>query len=635
MSPRISVQRAEAVTTETERSTNLRAKGQSLALLLVWLVSLAYMASHLKQGWNPYDEGTLAQSAERVLNGELPHRDFDEMYTGGLSFLNALAFRELGTNLATMRVVLFMAFLLWVPAVFYVATRFVPPLVAASIVLLSVAWSVPNYSAAMPSWYNLFFAVFGIGALLRYLETSSRFWLFAAGTCGGLSILAKVIGLYYVAAALLLFLFREQYLTACTNDPVHERSRTYRLTVVLGSAIFLVLLLKLLWKGPAPSELVYFFLPALALTALLLGREFSGVRGPDRKRFATLMRMLLPFVVGVALPIVVFLVPYYFSGSLGALFHGVFILPAKRFVLAVRPTPSPIMMAYMIPVILPLILAFNCDRKARLVTGCILGIGLGAVLILSAKSALAFGIGWFSISTATPIAVLAGAALLWDSRANRKLTPLRRQQLMLLLSMTALCSLVGFPYYNPIYFCYAAPVAILAVVGLFASLRRPVGLALGALVVFYLLFAVVRFTPMMLCRTWGFGPCHQLDLLRLERGGMLRVTKEEAFLYDELIPLIQSHARGKFMYAAPDCPEVYFLSGLRNPTRTLFELFDDPAGRTERILDALESHAVSVVAFNEATARDEPKDLDPALRTAIEQRFPHSQEIGYYEVRWK
>lgn len=118
MSPRISVQGAKAVTTETERSTNLRAKGRSLVLLLVWLVSLAYMASHLKEGWNPYDEGTLAQSAERVLNGELPHRDFDEMYTGGLSFLNALAFRELGTNLATMRVVLFMTFLLWVPAVF-------------------------------------------------------------------------------------------------------------------------------------------------------------------------------------------------------------------------------------------------------------------------------------------------------------------------------------------------------------------------------------------------------------------------------------------------------------------------------------------------------------------------------------
>lgn len=635
MSLGISVQRAKAVIARIARSIDLGPKGRSLVLLIVWLVSLAYMASHLKRGWNPYDEGTLAQSAERVLNGELPHRDFDEMYTGGLSFLNALAFRELGTNLATMRVVLFITFLLWVPAVFYVARRFVSLLVAASIVLLSVAWSVPNYSAALPSWYNLFFAIFGVAAVLHYLETGTRRWLFAAGICAGFSILAKIIGLYYVAAVLLFFLFREQCLTDRKDGTTHERSHIYKLTVVLGCAIFLVLLLKLLWKGPAPSGLVYFFLPALALTGLLLSREFTGARAPDRKRFATLMEMLLPFAVGVVLPIAVFLVPYYLSGSLGALFNGVFILPTKRFGLAESPTPSPIMMAYMIPVILPLILASNCGRTGRLVVGCILGIGLGAVLILSAKSALAFGIGWFSISETIPVTVLAGTAILWDSRADQKLTPLRRQQLMLLLSVTALCSLVGFPYYNPIYFCYVAPLAILAVVGLFASLRRPAGLALGVLVVFSMLFAVVRFTPMMLCRTWGFGPCHQLDLLTLERGGGLRVTKEEAYLYDELIPLIQSHARGKFMYAAPDCPEVYFLSGLRNPTRTLFELFDERAGRTERILDVLESHDVSVVAFNEATARDEPKDLDPALRTAIEQRFPHSQEIGYYEVRWK
>jgi hypothetical protein len=629
----ISVEGATAVVTESKRSTGLSAEGRSLILLLVWLLSLAYMASYLKRGWNPYDEGALAQSAERVLNGELPHRDFDELYTGGLSFLNALAFRELGTNLATLRVVLFATFLLWVPAVFYVASRFVSPLVAGSIVLLCVAWSVPNYSAAMPSWYNLFFAVFGVAALLRYLETNSRRWLFAAGICGGLSILVKIIGLYYVAAVSLFFLFREQCLADSRSDAAHERSRLYRLTVAVGSAIFLVLLFKLLKDGPARSELVYFFLPPLALIALLLSREFTGTREPDRKRFATLMRMLLPFAVGVALPIAIFLVPYYFSGSLGALFHGVFIVPMTRLGIAAWPTPTPIMMAYMIPIILPLILAFDCGRTARLVIGGVLGIGLGAVLILSAKSDLGFGLGWFSISTAIPAIVLAGAAILWDSRADRKLTPLRRQQLVLLLSVTALCSLVEFPYYNPIYFCYAAPLAILAVAGLFASLRRPPGLALAVLVIFYLLFAVVRFTPMMLCRDWGFGECHQLGRLTLERGGMLLVTKEEALLFDELIPLIQTHARGKFMYATPGCPEVYFLSGLRNPTRTLFELFDDPVGRTERILDALQSHGVNIVALNEAGFRDEP--IEPALRTAIEQRFPQSQEIGDFEVRWK
>ena len=62
-------------------------------LLIVWVLSVAYAAVNLKHGWIPHDEGFFAQSADRVLNGELPHRDFDEVYTGGLTFANALSFR--------------------------------------------------------------------------------------------------------------------------------------------------------------------------------------------------------------------------------------------------------------------------------------------------------------------------------------------------------------------------------------------------------------------------------------------------------------------------------------------------------------------------------------------------------------
>jgi hypothetical protein len=72
--------------------------------------------------------------------GELPHRDFDLGYTGGQSYLNAFALWLLGTNLATLRIVLFIFFLAWVPAVY--ASRFVSPLGAGAATLLAVAWSV-------------------------------------------------------------------------------------------------------------------------------------------------------------------------------------------------------------------------------------------------------------------------------------------------------------------------------------------------------------------------------------------------------------------------------------------------------------------------------------------------------------
>src|SRR5262245_35419534 len=115
-----------------------------IVLLVVWAISCAYMATHVKSGWVPHDEGTLGLSAERVLDGELPHRDFDD-YTGGLTFAHALAFRELGINSGSMRMVLLAFFVPWVPAIFYIASRFSSAYSAGAVTLLAVAWSVPIY----------------------------------------------------------------------------------------------------------------------------------------------------------------------------------------------------------------------------------------------------------------------------------------------------------------------------------------------------------------------------------------------------------------------------------------------------------------------------------------------------------
>ena len=62
------------------------------ALVVVWLASALYVFQHLPMNWPPSDEGMLAQSAEHVLRGETPLRDFAEVYTGGLSHLHAVGF---------------------------------------------------------------------------------------------------------------------------------------------------------------------------------------------------------------------------------------------------------------------------------------------------------------------------------------------------------------------------------------------------------------------------------------------------------------------------------------------------------------------------------------------------------------
>src|SRR5260221_7216620 len=141
------------------------ARRSQLILLVVWLSSAIYLGSDLKHGWGPSDDGTLGQSAERVLHGEMPHRDFDDPYTGGLAYIDAVIFELFGVNLFWLRLFLFVCFLAWVPAVYALAREVVSPWPAGAVTLIAVAWSVPNYTTPMPSWFNLFFATFGALAL--------------------------------------------------------------------------------------------------------------------------------------------------------------------------------------------------------------------------------------------------------------------------------------------------------------------------------------------------------------------------------------------------------------------------------------------------------------------------------------
>jgi hypothetical protein len=603
-------------------------------LLIVWGFSVAYMAMDLKRGWVAHDEGAFAQSAERVLNGELPHRDFDEIYTGGLAFANALAFRVFGTNLASMRFVLFAFFVAWVPAVFYIASRFVSPNASAGVTLLAVAWSVPNYSAAVPSWYNLFFAAFGTAALLRYIEVSTRRWLFLAGLCAGLSIAIKIIGLYFVAAVVLFLVFREQSLASDRKGESRTVTTFYSAAILVGCVIFALLLTGMILRGPSLTGIIYFVLPVCALLALLVSREFTLPSSQSRNRLASFFKLLLPFLAGTAIPIAILLIPYVLSGSVPWLIRGIFVLPTRRFSFAMFRPPDLGKMLKLVPIALLVAYSYYARGKAQILCGLILTLYLTIVFQLSAYNDEAYGIGWFSILTAIPAIVAIAALYLGVPRFAMKLGPERQQQLMLLFSVLAMTSLVQFPFSAPIYFCYVAPVLVLATAALFSLIPRPPHLALGALMIFYLLFAVARVTPGFIYNM-GFSaaPDSETQPLKLARAGNLRVEPNRAAVYEELIPFIQAHASGEFIYAGADCPEIYFFTALKNPTRTLVDSFDEPEGRTQRILDAIETHHITVLAFNETPSF--AGTINRELEQAVKSSFPQSKQIGNFRVRWR
>jgi hypothetical protein len=602
-------------------------------LLAVLIVSALYVTWHLGRGWVPHDEGTLGQSAVRILQGELPHRDFDEAYTGGLTYLNAAAFRLLGTRLFTLRLVLFAVFLAWVPAVFYIASRLLRPVAAAGMTLLCVAWSLPNYPAPLPSWYNLFLAVFGVAALFRWLEDRRRRWLVLAGIAGGISVIVKVIGLYFVAGALLFFVFQAHEQSRAAAGADARRGRGYVVFVTACLLAFSAVLLAVVRYQLRAAEVVQFLLPGTLIAGLLVWTEWEEPAGDTRRRFLTLARLLVPFLLGFALPVALFLIPFLRAHAVGALMNGVFVVPTKRFgVASFRMLPLRRMLA-----LIPVGLLLACGRllAGRTSRYHIAGlvVALAAYLYVTGSDPALYRQVWYAVRSALPVLVLIGVVLLAKVRAVDLESPLLRSQTMLLLSVTAIFTLVQFPFSASIYFCYVAPLVALLAVALLRHARPMAPAVPIALIAFLIAFAVLRVNTgtVYTMGSW-YQPYPPTAPVNLPRGD-LDVPAGEAETYRVAVSMLQQHARGGYTWASPDCPEIYFLSGLRNPTRTLFDYLDDQTGRTARILATLEEHHVTAIALNSTPEFSgvTPKDLAGEL----ERRYPFDATVGKFQIRWQ
>jgi 4-amino-4-deoxy-L-arabinose transferase-like glycosyltransferase len=629
---------------QTQRNLS---KGSELYSFVIfattWVTCSAFVGMNIMRGWVPWDDGLLAQCAERVLEGQLPHRDFVDVYTGGLSFLYAASFRILGTNLDSIRWTLLLFTIVWIAAIYFLAKELFTDWIAAGITLLSVAWSVPNYPAGLPSWYNLFFATFGVVCLFAWLRKRSAWWLFGAGICGGLSFIVKSIALFYVAAVLLVFLFVEQShrQNARKKTPIYTAFLCVSLLIIVAALAFLIR------NQLELPEIVHYFLPAAAIARLLIHGEFSGPSldgnsiaankdcGSSSERFCSLGRMIWPFLSGFAIPLLLFLLPYIHAHALGPLFNGVFVLPAKRIsAVAIRQPPLSAFLPA-IALFIAIVLGFYLKDRARRVWTLLFFAVLSLIFVSAFRFPNSYQTIWQAAHGLIPITVLAGTVAIIHYRRNqRSVRDHAYEKAFILIALSALCSLVQFPYAAPIYFCYAAPLGFLAAAAAIGFFRDPPRILLSIVVTTGILFGAVVMLPGGLFRLgYRYFADSENHKITLPRAGNIRTSANVAEMYSKVIPLIQQHSRGNTILAGPDCPEVYFLGGFRNPTPTMYEVFEDRASYSSRIEETIRGNGINVLAINLA-AMDSNEYVQP-LRSIAASEFKFSTRVGKFEVWWK
>lgn len=612
-------------------------RGHRLALLAVWLASAAYLLLFVDRGWIPDDEGLLGHSAERVLAGELPHRDFSDLYTGGLAFWHALVFRLLGVEIVSLRWALYFATLVFVPIYYRLASRFAGPLLASAVTATAVVWSIPNYFSGMPTWYNLFWTTGGTLALVRHVEDGRRRWLVVGGACAGASFLVKSVGLFFVAAGLLFLVFREGEVETAESDdrrPPVLPGRLYSAAITLGLLAFVAALVTLVSGRPGPMELLHFVAPGLALVALLVVAEWRRPSGEPVRRLRRLLGLGVPFVLGVLLPIGLFLLPYLVQGGLFDYLRGHFLFPSQRLRFGVWSLPIPATLICAVPVVALLLGPFGrtgSRQRLRYFTAALAMVA--AIVLAHGADAKVYQTVWLSLRPLVPAVALAGAWLL----GRRKGSTAERQILFLMLATASLFSVVQFPYSRSLHFLYGAPLLLLA----WVALRRwvPFGHrpAHATVLAFYALFALVWLNPgwieAMERRFVHFTHDRELGL---GRGDGLWVTAEAASLYGALVGLVRQHsAEGEPIYAGPDCAEIYFLSGRPNPTPAILDYLDPDFGtpaRGERLLSLLAERRIRVVVLRRQ-ALFTPLDLRFAAE--VERRYPRRIDLPPYSVHWR
>ena len=609
---RYSMSAVQGIRGEVQPQTGLH---RVLGPLLV-VASIAYFVYFIPRGWVPHDEGMIGQSAERVMNGEIPHVDYEEPYTGGLTFLYAAIFEIFGVHLLYVRYALFAGAAVAQLFVYLILRRFLGAAGAGVGAVLSAAWSFPNYFAGLPSWWVLICALVSLWSYIRYVETSRLRYIALAGVAVGLSVLFKQTGVYLIVALALSLLHDG---TRSNTTDVPRAANLLAAAAAAAAALFAVFILR---SRVMPAETVFLLLPVLACSAVLL----IGGTWSQHGIWATLRAPML-FITCALATIAVFVLPYVARHELAQLVNGLVLLPQRRLEFASRNMPRVEVILLGLP-LLAAVAPFpgTAELRVRRAAQIRLVIIGAAIAIATLYYPTVYFVVWHGARALAALIPLAVSAFLIS---RMPLHPDRRRVLFALSSMLAWTSMVQFPFSAPIYFCYVTPLVILAAAALGATrpdtFRRP---AFAGVLTVMLMFAVLAMNQGYV---FNLGVQHKRQYfdtdLRLGRAEF-KMNVTEAAIYRNVVGQVQRRLHGGRLVAGPDAPEVYFLTGQFSPTGSIFDFFSNSgSGIPDQWRDA------TVVVLNHNAGFSHA--LSEETVAEVRRRFPRGESNGRLDVRWR
>jgi len=556
-----------------------------------WLLLAAALANAIvlwyfhDQHWHAVDEGIWAHVAERLLAGDVLHRDVQEAHPGYIDFLNAAAFWVFGVDLVSLRYPLMIAAFIQAILVWLLLARH-DPLLATAGSLAATALGVLQFLNATPHWYCLLLVVCLV-CWLSWMPQRHPARVLGAGILIGVITLFRQLTGVWVAMSVLLILLREQSTTARGRETLVARGLLLLMLLALGGYLSFT-------RGPDLSGILLVASWPAAIVGLMLWNTATTNRASLR-----IVGHLTLGVIVAALPILLY---HLAHGSLAAWIDDtVFaaptlsrldflegtryaLMPVAGFLTLVDPSTPTAFVNGLYWVLLPLVPAMNGILAIRSTRH-----GGQDVPILPLVAA------FYSLVTlhmAGPIYLhftigLTFAAVLWFAATGRSARLIR---------------------------CTAAAAAGVAFVALWfhaaqSSFRRPIEIARGHRTL----------TP-------ETATCPPL------RRSTLRIEWKDCDEHHQLVARIEAETPpGASIFAIPHDPELYFLSARSNP----FRFYSTAIGVRSpsdlaAVLEVLDTRPPALVTYR----RDDKYNTDASRRIIeyVRSRYDRFATIAGVEL---
>ena len=170
-------------------STRHERQLERATVVLLFLACLAYLWVFRRFTSMEPDEGIVLQGASRVLDGQIPYRDFFSFYTPGSFYLVAALFRLFGNSFLVARSSLAVAGAICSVVTYVLCRRVCSRGISLLAAVLATMTGAAFRFLVLHNCYSTLFACLAVYAALRFVGTLSSRWGFAASSLTAITFL--------------------------------------------------------------------------------------------------------------------------------------------------------------------------------------------------------------------------------------------------------------------------------------------------------------------------------------------------------------------------------------------------------------------------------------------------------------